>query len=107
MKIVRTKRYLKDLKRLGVSDADRAVLERSIAANPTVGDVIKGLDGIRKARFGFGGRGKRGGGRAIYFLMLADDTAVMLSAYAKNEKDDLSPEDRKALAALLKELRDG
>lgn len=106
MKIVRTKRYLKDLKRIGASDADRSALERSIAGNPDAGDVVQGLGGIRKIRFGLGNRGKSGGGRAVYFLMLSDDTVLMLAAYAKNEKADLSPADRKALLSILKELTD-
>jgi len=38
--------------------------------------------------------------------MLTDDTVLMLAAYAKNERSDLSPSDRKALSALVKELTD-
>lgn len=106
MRIVRTKRYAKDMRRIGASSADMAALEESIAANPAAGDVIQGLGGVRKIRFGIGGRGKRGGGRAIYFLVLSDDTALMLTAYAKNEKSDLSEADRKAILALLKEMED-
>lgn len=107
MRIVRTKRYLKDIKRLGVTAVEQDALERSIASDPTGGDVIRGLAGIRKLRFAFGGRGKSGGGRVIYFLLLADDVALLLTAYAKNEKADLSSEDRKVLLALLKELTNG
>lgn len=107
MRIVRTKRYVKDLKRLGVAIDERDALERSIAADPTGGDVVQGLRGIRKLRFAFGGRGKSGGGEVIYFLQLADDTALLLTAYAKNEKADLSANDRKVLLALVKELTDG
>jgi hypothetical protein len=106
MRIVRTKRYLKDIKRIGALVADVSALELIVASNPTAGDVVQGLGGIRKIRFGLGNRGKRGGGRAIYFLMLGDDTAVMLSVYAKNEMADLSSTDRKALVALVKELTD-
>lgn len=39
--------------------------------------------------------------------MVADDVAVMLFAYAKNEQEDLSKEQRKAALAMLKEMRDG
>ncbi|HRQ25796.1 type II toxin-antitoxin system RelE/ParE family toxin [Hyphomicrobium sp.] len=106
MRFVRTKRYEKDLKRIGASDTDALAIETAIAERPEAGDVIKGLHGMRKIRFGVGGRGKRGGGRAIYFLMLADDVALMLTAYAKNEKDDLTEDDKKALRALLKDLID-
>ncbi len=81
-------------------------MEQAIAANPETGDVIPGLGGIRKIRFRIHNRGKRGGGRAIYFLVLSDDAALMLNAYAKNEKEDLTSADRKALLALVKELTD-
>lgn len=104
MEIVRTARYRRDMARIGASSEDIEKLERAIAEAPTAGAVISGLRGIRKIRFGIAGRGKRGGGRAIYYLMLADDTAIMLAAYAKSEKDDLTPADRKAILALLKEI---
>jgi hypothetical protein len=104
VKIVRTKRYLKDMKRIGASISNMSSLEKEIATNPMVGDVIQGLGGVRKIRFGIGNRGKRGGGRAIYFLMISDDMALMLTAYAKNEKSDLTEADRRAILALLKEL---
>jgi hypothetical protein len=107
MRFVRTKRYVRDLKRIGVSDDDVAVLEQAIASDPTCGDVIPGLGGIRKVRFGFGGRGKRGGGRAVYILVMADDTVIMLFAYAKNEQEDLTSDQRKAALALIKELNHG
>jgi hypothetical protein len=106
MKIVRTKRYQKDMKRIGASSADVDAVEQFIASNPTAGDVIQGLRGIRKVRFAIGSRGKRGGGRAVYFLMLRDGVAIMLLAYAKNEQSDLSATQRKEILKVLKELED-
>lgn len=106
MKFFRIKRYSKDLKRLGISAAEADALEDEIAARPEAGDVIQGLNGVRKIRFGFGGRGKSGGGRAIYYLMINDDLAFMIMAYAKNEKPDLTPTDRKVVTEIIKELND-
>lgn len=106
MKIVRTKRYIKDLRRVGASPSDISALEQAIASDPTSGAVVPGLGGIRKIRFAIGNRGKRGGGRAIYFLILADDMAVMLFAYAKNEREDITAEQRKAALAIMKEFGD-
>eukprot|EP01133_Synstelium_polycarpum_P028062 gene28062-33975_t len=94
MKIVRTKRYLKDLKRLGVSDAEISKLEHAIALDPFSGDVIQGLEGLRKIRFALGNKGKSGGGRAIYYVMVTDDLAIMLFAYRKSEQADLTPDQR-------------
>ncbi|WP_245457764.1 type II toxin-antitoxin system RelE/ParE family toxin [Phyllobacterium myrsinacearum] len=106
MKIVRTKRYLKDLKRLGVSDAEISKLENAIALDPFSGDVLQGLEGLRKIRFALGHKGKSGGGRAIYYLMVTDDLAIMLFAYRKSEQADLTPDQRKAALTMLRELKD-
>jgi hypothetical protein len=107
VKIVRTSRYEKDMKRLGASAADITKLEGEIVLNPQAGDVIPGLGGLRKLRFGLGGRGKRGGGRAIYFLMVTDEVAIMVFAYSKAAQEDLTADQRKAALALIKELTDG
>lgn len=104
MQIVRTKRYARDMRRIGATPADMNRLEAQIASNPRAGDVIPDMMGLRKLRFGFGGRGKRGGGRAVYFLMVSDDTAVMVFAYAKSSQEDLTPDQRKAALDLITEL---
>ena len=107
MQIVRTGLYLRQMKRLGASSTDMGRLEAEIAVNPQAGDVIPGLMGLRKIRFALGSKGKRGGGRAVYFLMVSDDVAVMIFAYAKSAQEDLTMEQRKAALALLKEMTDG
>lgn len=106
VKIVRTKRYLKDLKRIRVTAAEADAIDQAISNRPEVGDVIEGLRGVRKMRFGLRNKGKSGGGRAIYLLMVSDDLAILLTAYAKNEKSDLTSADRKAILAVLKEMED-
>lgn len=106
MKIVRTKRYLKDLKRIRATEVEADAIDQMIAANPEAGDVIEGLGGVRKIRFALRNKGKSGGGRAIYLLMIGDDLAVLLTAYAKNEKSDLTPADRKAIMSVLREIED-
>ena len=107
MQIVRTGLYLRQMKRLGASSTDMGRLEAEIAVNPQAGGVIPGLMGLRKIRFALGNKGKRGGGRAVYFLMVSDDVAVMIFAYAKSAQEDLTTEQRKAALALLKEMTDG
>lgn len=107
MQIVRTKRFSKDLKKLKASQEDIAAMEQAIANDPFVGDVIPGLEGIRKMRFGMAGKGKRGGGRAIYYLLVAENVAIMIFAYSKAVQEDLTPEQKKAAKALIKEMSDG
>jgi hypothetical protein len=106
MKIIRTSGYIKALKRMSVSNSDIDKLEQVIVSFPEKGDLIQGLKGVRKIRFAIGNRGKSGGGRAIYYLMIGEDAALMITAYPKNEKSDLSASDRKAILSLLKELED-
>jgi len=64
---------------------------------------------IRKVRVGFGGRGKRGGARVIYLFGGNDVPIFLLAAFAKNERDDLTPTERslmaKAVAAMLADYR--
>ena len=107
MQIVRTGLYLRQMKRLGASTTDMGRLETEIALNPQAGDVIPGLMGLRKIRLALGNKGKRCGGRAVYFLMVSEDVAVMIFAYAKSAQEDLTMEQRKAALALLKEMTDG
>lgn len=107
MKIVRAPRYQKDLKRLGATATEIAALELSIVGNPMVGDVVPGLEGIRKIRFALSGKGKRGGGRAIYFLLLKDEAALMIFAYSKARQSDLTPAQRKEALAIVKEFESG
>jgi len=104
MEIFRTKTFRRHIKKLGVTDDELRDLEDEIAANPAAGDVIPGLKGIRKIRFAFGGKGKRGGGRAIYIVIVADDIIYLLMAYAKGEKEDLTQDDKTALLEFIKLL---
>jgi hypothetical protein len=48
-----------------------------------------------------GGRGKRGGGRVIYYYMAGERSIVLLFMYAKNEKTDLTARE----IALLVEIK--
>jgi len=104
MKIVRTAIFSRCLKKLHAKEADVMALEEAIAANPEAGDVIPGLGGLRKIRFAMGGKGKRSGGRAVYFLVLADDTVFMLFAYSKAAQEDLSQAQKRMLLKFVEEV---
>ena len=77
-----------------------------LAANPTAGDLIPGTGGVRKLRWGLAGRGKRGGARVIYLYQAADVPVFALTIFAKNERTDLSQQDRNDLRGLTKLLVD-
>ena len=105
VEIVRTQSFERSVKALGVSDAELQALENEIVANPAVDAVIKGLKGVRKIRFALGGKGKSGGGRAVYLAIRVRDAAYLLLAYTKNSQSDLSNAHRKAVLDLLETLK--
>jgi hypothetical protein len=66
--------------------------------------VVPGSGGIRKVRFGFGGRGKSGGARIIYLFGGEYLPVFLLAAFAKNEKADLSASERNALGRIVTDM---
>ena len=76
-----------------------------VAENPEIHPVVAGTGGVRKARWGRKGRGKRGGLRVIYFYRSAADVVYFLDIYAKTEKADLTAADKQQLRELVNRLR--
>lgn len=104
MRVVRLKPYLRAMARMGLDDTAMRRIELELVAAPEAHPIIKGLRGVRKARFALPARGKSGGGRVIYYI--AVKTAIyMMTAYPKNERDDLSPDQRKAILAAIESLK--
>jgi RelE toxin of RelEB toxin-antitoxin system len=99
--VVETPPYLADAERLFAEGERKAIVDR-VAADPRCGVVIPNAHGLRRIRVGFGGRGKRGGARVIIYLFGGDDVPTfLLAAFAKNEKADLAPAERRALGRLV------
>jgi len=72
-----------------LSDDEYRVLQQALVRNPELGDLIPGSGGVRKVRWGAAGRGKRGGLRVIYVARSAQGQMWMLTAYAKNVREDI------------------
>ena len=49
--------------------------------------------------------GKRGGIRTIYFHHAGPEAIYMLTAYAKADRDDLTPADRKTMLRLVAAIK--
>ncbi|NBK91056.1 addiction module toxin RelE [bacterium 1XD21-13] len=94
-------------KELGLTDENLRELETILLENPKAGDAIQGTGGIRKIRIPVGNTGKRGGGRVIYVDIEIKETIYFINVYAKNEKDDLTEDEKKAFKAVVKVLKEG
>lgn len=79
------------------------LLQSHLLHTPDAGDAIQGSGGIRKIRWAPSGSGKRGGARIIYYWALNADTILMLFAFAKNERSDLTIAQIRRLAAVVRE----
>ena len=75
-----------------------------IAGHPECGDLIIGGGGLRKVRFAIGGKGKRGGTRIIYYYHNRTVPIFLLTAFAKNERSDLTRQELQQLAEAAKQL---
>ena len=89
------------------SDEDLRSLQNFLLATPDAGDVIPGASGLRKLRWSAQGRGKRGGARVIYYRHVPEDRIYLIYAYAKSAQADITREQTKALAQLMKDIKHG
>jgi hypothetical protein len=75
----------------------------SLAAAVSYTMILGGSDDLRKVRWAATGRGKRGGVRVIYYWAVDREIILMLLIYGKNEQDDLTAEQLRALKGLVEE----
>lgn len=88
-----------------LDDQEFRDFQNLLMENPEAGDVIEGTGGLRKIRFADAkrGKGKRGGLRVIYYWWSAGKQFWLFTIYNKDEKDDLSPAQKKVLKELIKQ----
>jgi hypothetical protein len=79
-------------------------LQNALLQRPEAGDVIEDTGGLRKVRHADPrrGKGKRGGLRVIYFWWGAGSQFWLFTLYDKDQMDDLSAKERRALKEVLK-----
>lgn len=88
-----------------MTDEEYAEAQNELAENPEKGDLIKGLGGLRKVRVAVGKRGKSGGVRFIYLLLLRHESVFLFYAYSKGDIEDLSAEQRKRLLQAVTQIK--
>jgi len=101
--VVETQSYLAAAKEL-LGQEEMAKVVDAVAANPELGEVMRGTGGFRKFRAARPGMGKRGGVRVIYIYRNADFPAFLVKVYAKNVKDNLTMAERNVLKKTADEI---
>lgn len=88
-------------KTLGLGDSDLRRLQIALLGDPKIGAVMQGTGGVRKMRFAFEHRGKSGSVRVIYVDFEVYEKIYLLTAYTKNEQDNLTNEERNDIRKLI------
>jgi hypothetical protein len=78
-----------------------------LVERPDAGAIIPGTGGARKVRVRLPGRGKRGGARVIYAVVLRATALALLDVYGKSEQADLTADERRAIALLIQQIEAG
>ena len=85
-----------------MTDTEREGAIDFIATHPEVGVSLGG--GLRKVRVPREGGGKRGGFRTVYVFGGVHMPIFLVTVFAKNEKDDLTPTERAAAVELSRRI---
>ena len=101
--VVETPSYLRAAGAI-FTEAERENIVATVAANPECGEVIAGTGGFRKVRVARSGMGKRGGARLIYIWRNEAFPVFLMTVYAKNEKENLTKQERNELAKRADEI---
>lgn len=84
-------------------DDDYVSLQEALLRRPAQGSLIKDTGGLRKLRWGDEARGKSGAFRIICYWHPQRELFLMLYLYRKNEQKDLSAEQKRILARVVRE----
>ncbi|MDR3424091.1 MAG: type II toxin-antitoxin system RelE/ParE family toxin [Alphaproteobacteria bacterium] len=102
--VVETEPFLKRATSLW-DEKERQEFIDFIAVNPLAGAEIPGTGGLRKIRWSRAGMGKRGGARVIYYYYNETAPVFLLAAYAKSEKEDLSPQEKALFSKVAEAIK--
>ena len=74
--------------------------------DPCSGPVMEGTGGIRKVRFPLDNRGKSGSVRVCYADFEEYEVIYLITAFTKNEQENLNDEEKAVLKKLVKALKE-
>ena len=98
--------FTKRWKEIGLNDDDLLVLQIMLLKDPASGPVMEGTGGIRKVRFPIENRGKSSSVRVCYTDFEEFEVTYLITAFAKNEQENLSASEKAVLKKLVKALKE-
>jgi hypothetical protein len=101
--VIELESFLKRAKAI-MTDEERMGIVTFLATNPESGVPLGG--GLRKVRVPRAGSGKSGGYRTIYVFGGTHMPLILVTVFAKNEKDNLTKAEQAAAVSLAKALVD-
>jgi hypothetical protein len=99
-----TEEFDRQWEHMGLNDDDLRRLERELLDNPKAGVVIQGTGRLRKMRFAFEKKGKSGSSRVLYVDFTGHGIIYLITAYPKNEKDDITQKERRLFKQFIDQL---
>lgn len=100
-----TKEFDRVWKEMGLTDKELRELQVFLCENPEAGDVMEGTAGVRKLRWALDGRGKSGGARVVYLDIVFSEHIYLITAFPKNEKENLSKQERNAMKTVVMAIK--
>jgi hypothetical protein len=101
---VETNEFQVRWKSLGMSEDDLQLLQNYLLEHPEAGPMIQDTGGVRKLRWARSGRGKSGSLRIIYIDFITRAAIWLITAFGKDEKMDLSQDEKKTIKTFVKSL---
>jgi hypothetical protein len=101
---VRMPEFERKWQSIGLNENDLSELEQFLCAHPESGPVIQGTGGLRKLRWKLGDKGKSSSVRTIYIDFAYYEKIYLITAYTKDEKDNLTQSEKNEIKKLVKLL---
>ncbi|MDO4489859.1 MAG: type II toxin-antitoxin system RelE/ParE family toxin [Lachnospiraceae bacterium] len=89
-----------------MGDAELHALQILLLKDPESGPVMEGTGGIRKVRFPLKNRGKSGSVRVCYTDFAEYEITYLITAFEKNDMENLSQDEKNVLRKLVKALKE-
>jgi len=98
--------FADDWRSLGLGDSDLMTLQFTIMLRPKGAPVVPGTGGLRKMRFAPARwkAGKRGAARVGYAYLEEYGVVLLIIAYSKSDKANLSAAEKKSVRQLIERV---